>query len=81
MTLDTNAISASLYEIFEDFFEVEEDEFGPELTADQVDGWDSLNHVRLMLTVEQKFGVKFSTGEIGSLKNVGDLISLIERKA
>jgi acyl carrier protein len=74
------AITTSLYEIFEDFFEIEEDEFGPELTADQVDGWDSLNHVRLMLAVEQKFGVKFSIGELSNLKNVGDLISLVERK-
>ena len=79
--MDKTEITASLYEIFEDFFELEEDEFSSELTADQVDGWDSLNHVRLMLAVEQKFGVKFSIGELSNLKNVGDLIALIERKA
>jgi acyl carrier protein len=78
--LSNNQITADLYEIFDDFFEVAEEDFGPELTADQVDGWDSLNHIRLMLAVGQKFGVKFTTGELSNLKNVGDLMALLERK-
>jgi acyl carrier protein len=52
----------------------------PELTADEVDEWDSLNHVRLILTVEREFAVKFAASEITGLKNVGDLIGLIEAK-
>jgi acyl carrier protein len=43
-----------------------------------VDGWDSLTHIRLMLTVEKAFKIKFSTSEIGQLENVGDLVALIE---
>ena len=53
----------------------------PDLTAKEVDEWDSLNHVRLMLTVERTFGIKFSAAEIGKLKNVGDLVELISAKA
>lgn len=78
--MDKHAITPALGEIFEDFFEIGEDEFGPELTADQVEGWDSLNHVRLMLAIEQQFGVKFSINEWSGLTNIGELIALLERK-
>ena len=47
------------------------------LTADQVDGWDSFAHLRVLMTVERAFGVKFSAGEVDGLKNVGDLANLI----
>jgi acyl carrier protein len=45
-----------------------------------VNGWDSVSHIRLILTVERKFKVKFSTSEIGKLENVGDLVSLIKAR-
>jgi acyl carrier protein len=50
----------------------------PETTARDVENWDSLSHVRLMLTVEKSFGVKFSAAEIGRLKNVGSLVTLLQ---
>ncbi|TMM51040.1 acyl carrier protein [Sulfitobacter sabulilitoris] len=78
--MDDTQVSETLYEIFNDFFELDRSEFGPDLTADQVDGWDSLNHIRLMLNIQQNFGVKFSSGEISDLKNVGQLASLIAAK-
>jgi acyl carrier protein len=49
----------------------------PELTADDVDGWDSLAHVRFMLTVERAFGIVFPATEMASFKSVGDLASAI----
>jgi len=52
----------------------------PELSGKDVDGWDSLTHIRLMLTVERAFKIKFSTSEIGNLKNVGDLVALIKAR-
>ena len=51
-----------------------------ELSASQVDGWDSLTHLRLILSVERAFKVKFSAAETGKLQNVGDLADLIESK-
>jgi len=54
--------------------------FHADLTASEVDGWDSLAHVRLLLTVERKFGIKFNAIEAGKLKNVGELAELIESK-
>ena len=50
------------------------------MTADDIDEWDSMSHIRLVLSVEKAFGVKFSSAEIGALKNVGDFIDLIGRK-
>jgi acyl carrier protein len=78
--MDSTQAFETLYEIFEEFFDLERSEFVPELTADQVDGWDSLNHIRLMLEIQQKCGVKFSSGEISNLKNVGQLADLITAK-
>lgn len=50
------------------------------LSADQVDGWDSLNHIRLIVTVERAFGMKFTASETGRLKNVGEFVDLIRSK-
>jgi acyl carrier protein len=48
--------------------------------ADEVDGWDSLAHVRIMIAVEEEFGVRFQTSEITSLKNVGGLVDLVKSR-
>ena len=48
--------------------------------AASVDGWDSLAHVRIMIAVEEEFGVRFDMSEITSLSDVGDLVRLIEAK-
>ena len=47
---------------------------------DQTDGWDSLRHVRLVLTVEKAFGTRFPASEVANLKNVGELVALIGRR-
>ncbi len=49
-------------------------------TAADVEGWDSLAQIRIMLAVEQKFGLRFNTAEIATLPNVGALVALISRK-
>lgn len=51
-----------------------------ETTADQVPGWDSLSHVRILAAVEREYGVRFSTMEALRLNNVGDLQALADRK-
>lgn len=51
-----------------------------DLTAADVSGWDSFNHINLVLQVESDFSVRFSTEEIASLKNVGEFKTLIGRK-
>ena len=74
-------IYARLEEIFKDVFDEDSIAVTPELSAKDVDGWDSLTHIRLMLTVEKSFKIKFSAPEIGKLENVGDLVALIRARA
>jgi acyl carrier protein len=70
-----------LTEVFRDVFDDDGLCLCDQTTADDVDGWDSLNHIRLMLAIQKTFGVRFSAHEIGKLKNVGDLASLLQSKA
>ena len=73
-------IYVKLTPIFHDLFDDPELVLDPTTTADDVDGWDSLNHVRLVLAVQKAFGVKFSASEIGKLANVGEFVELIHAK-
>ncbi len=78
--MDEQQIYAQLSTIFESVFDEDSIQVTPELTAKDVDGWDSLTHIRLLLTVEKAFKVKFSTSEIGKLEKVGDLVALIKAR-
>jgi len=69
-----------LNEIFVDVFDDDSLVLKPEITADDVDGWDSLSHIRLVISVEKAFGLKFSASEVGKLKNVGEFVDLIKAK-
>lgn len=69
-----------LLPIFRDVFDDETLALSPSMTAGDVDGWDSLAHIRLIVSVETDFGVKFSAADVSSLKNVGDFVALIEEK-
>jgi acyl carrier protein len=79
--MDEPRIYTRLAQIFEDVFDEDSIEITPELSAKDVDGWDSLTHIRLILTIEKAFKIKFSTSEIGKLQNVGDLVTLIGARA
>lgn len=52
-----------------------------ETTANDVDGWDSLTHINLIMAVESLFRIQFSPKELGSLRNVGDLLRVIESRS
>ena len=52
----------------------------PDTTADDVEGWDSMNHIFLVVEMEKHFGVKFQAAEMEELKNVGELAELIARR-
>jgi acyl carrier protein len=70
-----------LTRVFENVFDEEPMKLSPTLSAKDVDGWDSLTHVRLMMSVQREFRIKLSAGEMGRLKNVGDLVKLIGERA
>jgi acyl carrier protein len=68
--------------IMTDVFDVDLDHGSvtADTTARDVEEWDSLSHIRLMVAVERKFNVKFKNSEIEALKRVGDLVALVEAK-
>ena len=78
--MEDREIYEKLNGVFQNVFDDESIDLRPELTAKDVDGWDSLTHIRLLLTVEKAFSVKFSAAEIGKLKNVAELVELIKAK-
>ena len=78
MTMD--AMLDQLQSVFRDVFEDDELTINRQTSADNVEGWDSLMHVSLMINVERVFSVKFSTTQVASLKNVGELMDLIESR-
>ena len=71
-----NRISAIFRKVFDDDGLV----ITPEMTADDIDEWDSLSHIRLIVSHEIEFGVKFKTIELSDLKNVGNFIDLLKSK-
>jgi acyl carrier protein len=76
----SSEIYDGLTEVLRDVFDDEELVARPDMTADDVDGWDSLSNIRFIMSVEKKFAVKFSAAEIGKLKNVGELAELVAGK-
>lgn len=76
----TDAVYEKLSEILRDVFDDEALVARPDLTADQVDGWDSFAHLRLITTIERAFSVRFTASQVAALQNVGDLTELIRAK-
>jgi acyl carrier protein len=66
--------------VFQDVFEDDDLIIGAETTAQDIDDWDSLMHITLVMAVEKTFSIRLTSSEVTKLKNVGDFISLIERK-
>ena len=66
-----------LDEVFWDVFDDEEIHVKDETTADDIEDWDSLEHINLIVAVEKKFGIKFNMGEVNSFENVGQMMDII----
>lgn len=75
------SIMEKLTGIFRNVFDDEDIVIGPETTANDIDGWDSLSHINLIVAVETMFSIRFTQKELLTFKNVGDLHNSIERKA
>ncbi len=73
-------IYTRLTPIFHDIFDDDDIVLTPELSADHVEDWDSLTHIRLIVAVEKDMGIKFSASEISDLLNVGHFVELINEK-
>ena len=71
---------AALNEVFQNVFNDNNLVVGPDTTAADVPGWDSLSHISLVVATEMRFGIRFRTAELERLRNVSDFATLIEAK-
>lgn len=73
-------IYGALDELFRDMFDDDGITLTPETTADDIEDWDSLAHINLLVAIEARFGIKFRTAEVESMHNVAHLVAAIEQK-
>jgi acyl carrier protein len=66
--------------VFREVFDDPDLTLAPEMTANDVAGWDSLSHVNLILAVEMRFGIKFGQRELLKFRNIGDLLGSVNAK-
>ena len=79
--MDKKEILGKLDVIFEDIIDEGSVTLTDASTADDVDGWDSLTNIQLVVEIEKQFDVRFSSEEITTWKNVGDMIDCILQKS
>jgi acyl carrier protein len=79
--LEKSEIVSRLTPIFRDVFDNDALVVSDGMTAADVPTWDSLSNINMIIAVEKAFGVKFSIKDVRNLKNVGELLELIKRKA
>ncbi len=71
------AIYEKLNEVFQDVFDDDSITVNAETTADDIEDWDSLEHINLVAAVEKTFGVKFTMAQVVGMKNVGEMVDVI----
>ena len=78
--MERAALKAEVTEIFKDILDVEEIELNDDTTANDVDEWDSLSHIQLVVAIEKHFKIRFTSKEIQSWQNVGQMLDGIDAK-
>ncbi len=75
MTKET--IYEKLNEVFQDVFDDDSITVNAQTTADDIEDWDSLEHINLVSAVEKEFGMKFTMAQVVGMKNVGEMVDVI----
>ena len=75
--MERKEIFERLNEVFRDVFDDEEIVVNENTTSKDIEDWDSLEHINLIVAVEQEFGIKFNMGEVTTMKNVGEMVDII----
>ncbi|UWX59534.1 acyl carrier protein [Chryseobacterium oranimense] len=78
--MNKNEILSKLSEIFREELDNEEITLTEETTANDVEEWDSLSHIQLIVAVEKAFGIRFTSSEIQSWNNIGEMVNSIASK-
>ncbi len=66
-----------LNEIFQEVFDDEDIEVFEETTSEDIEDWDSLEHINLVAAIEQEFDMKFTMAQVVGMKNVGEMVDII----
>ena len=75
--MSRDEVFVKLNEVFRDVFDDESITVTETTTADDIEEWDSLEHINLLAAVEQEFGMKFNMGQVVSMKNVGEMADIV----
>lgn len=77
MEMNREEVLERLTNVFKDVFDLEEVTITDSTTSEDIEDWDSLEHINLIVAVETEFGIKFNMNEVGSMKNVGEMVDII----
>lgn len=78
--MDSSEILKQVNGIFTDIIDEENIKLSPETTANDIEGWDSLTHIQLVVAIEKHFKIRFNSKEIQGWKNIGELLDSISGK-
>lgn len=78
--MEEQEILSQVVEIFKEELDNEEIELTMESTAKEVEDWDSLSHIHLMVAIEKHFKIRFTSTEISSFKNVGEMVETVKKR-
>lgn len=79
--MDSEIVFNRLTQVFRTVFRSQELELNAAISAGDIEGWDSLNHVVLISAIEEEFGIKFRLKELMNIESVGDLLRMIREKS
>lgn len=76
--MDNSPLLGELCDLAADIFAVDAGSLGPESSPDSVEGWDSMQHLNLVLALEQEYGVSFEPEHIEEMSNLASIVSMLE---
>jgi acyl carrier protein len=79
--MDREVGAVRLTKIMREIFDEDDLAYRDDLTANDVEGWDSLTHIRFLVAVEKNFGLRFTSSEMDGFKNLGEVLDVIVQRA
>lgn len=78
--MEKDLIFERVNKVFQTVFDDETISVNENTTSNDIEDWDSLEHISLIVAIEQEFNIKFSMGEVSNMKNVGEMVNIITSK-